>query len=264
MTVVGQSGGVILVYRLRCENKLSLTKSYPNIVVLTGAGISAESGLRTFRDSDGLWEQHRIEDVATPEAFERDPNLVYAFYNARREQLLCNDVSPNQAHFALAELEKKLGNSCLVATQNVDNLHERAGTKNILHIHGLLNSARCCVSGKSQPIFEAFDHSTPCACCVPAAKLRPDIVWFGEMPLYMDEITEALFKADIFVSIGTSGNVYPAAGFVQQAAEFGARTIEINLEESANNLFFEQCIQGLATHTVPKYVEALFRELGIK
>lgn len=241
---------------LRDKNKT------PNIVILTGAGISAESGLQTFRDGGGLWENHRIEDVATPEAFNRDPQLVYAFYNERRAQLKNPNVAPNAAHIALAKLEHCIGDSCLIVTQNVDDLHERAGSRNVIHMHGQLNSARCCNSNAAVHYINDFDKDTPCQCCNPPQKLRPDIVWFGEVPMQMERIISALMEADIFLSIGTSGNVYPAAGFVQQASDFGAQTIELNLEEITNNYCFNQHIPGLATQTVPSYVESLLSKLG--
>ena len=227
------------------------------VVVLTGAGISAESGLKTFRDNNGLWEDHRVEEVATPEAFAVNPDLVYRFYNLRRAQLQSPEVKPNAAHLALAKLEKKLGKNLLVVTQNVDNLHEQAGSKNVLHMHGELLSAKCCKTGKSQHWTQNLDQSNGCKCCYPARRMRPDIVWFGEMPYYMDEIQEALYKADLFIAIGTSGHVYPAAGFVAQAASYGCQTVEINLEPSAVGSEFEQQYYGLASEQVPKFLDTL-------
>ena len=235
----------------------------PRVVVLTGAGISAESGLKTFRDNNGLWEQHRIEDVATPEAFAENPDLVYRFYNARRKQLQLPEVSPNAAHLALAHLESVLGDDMLLVTQNVDNLHERAGSKRVLHMHGSLLSARCCNSGNAYTLRESFDEKTPCICCKPTAQLRPDIVWFGEMPLYMDDIILALTKADIFIAVGTSGQVYPAAGFVQVATDSGAKCIELNLEPSDRFDMFDESYQGLASETVPVLVESLPEDLSL-
>lgn len=231
-----------------------------NIVVLTGAGISAESGLRTFRDNDGLWENHRVEDVATPEAFERDPSLVYRFYNARRVQLADPSVQPNEAHLALARLEAYFGDQFLLITQNVDNLHERAGNQRILHMHGELLSYRCCASGRVGVTHDAFDQSTPCQCCVPPAQVRPNIVWFGEMPLYMDEIASALRDADLFLSIGTSGNVYPAAGFVREANRWGAHTVEINLEPSAGHSEFAETHYGKAGSLLPDFVDRIIAD----
>lgn len=234
-------------------------KANKKVVVLTGAGISAESGIKTFRDNNGLWENHRVEDVATPEAFKRNPDLVYRFYNLRRAQLL-GDVAPNAAHLALAKLEEFLSDDLLVVTQNVDNLHERAGSKNVLHMHGELLSAKCCKTGKSVRWTDNLTDHDACDCCYPASPMRPDIVWFGEMPYYMDEIYDALYEADLFISIGTSGHVYPAAGFVSQAASFGAHTLEINLEPSAVESQFEQQIHGLASVEVPAFVEQFIQQ----
>lgn len=218
-----------------------------NIVILTGAGISAESGLKTFRDSNGLWEEHRIEDVATPQGFAENPQLVQNFYNMRRRQLL--QAEPNLAHAALADLEKKWQGDFLLVTQNVDNLHRRAGSKHVLHMHGELQQVRCLHSRK---IFAWKDDITPesrCPCCQMQHTLRPHIVWFGEMPLHMDEIYKALHRCDIFLAIGTSGQVYPAAGFVQEAKLHKARTIECNLEPSGNAAF-DLGIYGRATEKV--------------
>ena len=201
----------------------------PRVVVLTGAGISAESGLKTFRDNNGLWEEHSVEDVATPEAFARNPELVYRFYNERRMQLTTDCVNPNAAHEALVTLERALKDRFTLITQNVDDLHERAGSERILHMHGKLLSSRCVTTNKTFECKTAFDGQTVCACCN-TATLRPDIVWFGEMPLYMEEISQDIANADIFLAIGTSGNVYPAAGFVINAKDSGAQCIELNLD----------------------------------
>ncbi len=230
-----------------------------NVVVLTGAGISADSGLKTFRDNDGLWENHRVEDVATPEAFERNPELVYRFYNERRRQLL-SGVEPNSAHHALAKLESHLGDKFLLVTQNVDDLHERAGSERVLHMHGELLSGFCCHSKKRFELKTDIDMTSRCDCCQPSQRVRPDIVWFGEMPYYMDEIGNALRNSDIFISIGTSGNVYPAAGFVQEANIHGAQTIELNLEPSENDNLFQEAYYGRAGEVVPKFVEKLLSE----
>ena len=229
--------------------------SKKKVVVLTGAGVSAESGLKTFRDNDGLWENHRVEDVATPEAFSRDPDTVYRFYNQRREQLISGEVHPNKAHFALAELEQALGENFLLVTQNVDDLHERAGSKNVLHMHGELLSARCCNSNKVFDTQNSFDRFTDCPCCQPPSRIRPNIVWFGEMPMFMDEIYEALWQADVFISIGTSGNVYPAAGFVQEANRSGAHSVELNLEPSAGQSAFAETLYGNASVIVPQFIQ---------
>ncbi|UWR21629.1 NAD-dependent deacylase [Sulfitobacter sp. S190] len=225
-----------------------------NIVILTGAGISAESGIETFRAETGLWAQHRVEDVATPEGYARDPKLVVDFYNGRRAQL--SQVGPNAAHEALARLEAELDGSVLVVTQNVDDLHERGESQNLIHMHGALTSALCAACDHRWPQSGDMQVGQKCpACGAPAA--RPDIVWFGEMPYQMDAIFEALQNADIFASIGTSSNVYPAAGFVMEAARAGAHTVEINLEPSATATHFEQSLLGPATQTVPQWVSEI-------
>ena len=234
----------------------------PRVVVLTGAGISAESGIRTFRDNDGLWEDHRIEDVATPEAFERNPSLVYRFYNARRAQLQEESVKPNSAHSALARLEEAFQGNLMLVTQNVDNLHERGGSKTVFHMHGELLSARCAITGKCFPWSSSFDHTTRCPCCT-RPTLRPDIVWFGEMPIHMDAIYDALAQCDIFIAIGTSGNVYPAAGFVQVAKEVGAHTIEANLAPSATNALFDESLTGAASVVIPELVDLLISQYAL-
>ena len=237
-------------------------QSLPNIVILTGAGISAESGLKTFRDNDGLWENHRVEEVATPEAFEQNPSLVYRFYNARRAQLQQDDVNPNAAHEALAKLEKAFGSNLMLVTQNVDDLHERGGSQSVYHMHGKLLSARCAITQQTFDWSDSFDHTTKCPCCN-RVTLRPDIVWFGEMPMYMEEIYDALSKADVFVAIGTSGNVYPAAGFVQIAKESGAHTIEANLEPGVTNALFDESLTGPASHIVPQWVDQLMSKYAL-
>lgn len=225
----------------------------PNIVVLTGAGISAESGLATFRGPEGLWEGHRVEEVATPEAFERNPKLVYAFYDARRAR--AEEVEPNSAHKALARLDAEWPGQLLIVTQNVDSLHERAGTKRLLHMHGELNSGWCLACDERFGWNGPMGEKSACPVCQVAGRVRPDIVWFGEMPYEMERIDEALMNADLFVSIGTSGAVYPAAGFVQTARYCGARTVEINLEPSQGSLFFDERRYGSAGVEVPKWVE---------
>jgi len=230
---------------------------YQNIVILTGAGISAESGIRTFRAADGLWENHRIEDVATPEAFERDPELVHQFYNQRREQLLLPDIRPNPAHQALAKLEQGCTEQFLLVTQNIDNLHERAGSHNLIHMHGELLNLRCITSGQVFSNHQPVAPEARCRCCDQAGTLRPDIVWFGEMPMQMELIYEALESCDLFVSIGTSGHVYPAAGFVEVANSVGAETVEINLEPSKKQSAFDRHIYGPASREVPLFVESL-------
>lgn len=239
-----------------------MSKAIPNIVVLTGAGISAESGLKTFRDSNGLWEDHRVEDVATPEAFVANPSLVYRFYNARRAQLQQELVQPNPAHRALALLAEKLGKHFTLITQNVDDLHERGGCHNAIHMHGELLSARCTASQQQFEWQNEFDDTTLCPCCS-TTSLRPDIVWFGEVPMHMDTISHALSHADVFIAIGTSGHVYPAAGFVQMAKYAGAKTIEVNLEPSTNNHLFDEAITGLASQAVPALVTRLLNNYSL-
>jgi NAD-dependent deacetylase len=225
-----------------------------NIVILTGAGISAESGIETFRAETGLWAQHAVEDVATPEGFGRNPELVVEFYNARRAAAAA--ARPNVAHEALARLEAEHAGEVLVVTQNVDDLHERGGTRNLIHMHGAVGSALCaaCDHRWDAPLVMAVGDPCP-ACNAPAA--RPDIVWFGEMPYQMERIFEALSRADIFVAIGTSGNVYPAAGFVAEAARVGAKTLEINLERSTVGSQFDDMLLGPATQTVPAWVDGI-------
>ena len=226
-----------------------------NIVILTGAGISAESGLATFRGADGLWEGHRVEDVATPEAFERDPARVHQFYDARRARL--GEVEPNAAHRALARLDKEWPGELLIVTQNVDDLHERAGAKRLLHMHGQLTSGWCLGCDERFAWEGPMGEGAACPACQVAGRVRPDIVWFGEMPYEMERIDQALMGADMFVSIGTSGAVYPAAGFVQTARYCGARTLEINLEPSQGSLFFDERRYGPAATLVPQWVEEL-------
>lgn len=222
------------------------------IVILTGAGISAESGIETFRAEDGLWAQHRVEDVATPEGFARDPELVVNFYNARRAQAA--EVVPNDAHKALARLEAEHDGEVIVITQNVDDLHERGGTKTLYHMHGHLKGALCaaCDHRWAAPMVMAPGDACP-SCGAPAA--RPDIVWFGEMPYDMETLFQHLSEADVFAAIGTSGNVYPAAGFVAEARRAGAHTIEFNLEPSAVGNQFEEHRTGPASQTVSAWVD---------
>ena len=227
---------------------------YPSIVILTGAGISAESGLGTFRDEGGLWAQHRIEDVATPEGFARNPRRVMDFYNARRAQAA--EAVPNAAHTALARLQDEHQAEVVLVTQNVDGLHEKAGSRQVVHMHGALDSALCgaCDHRWEAPLKMRVGQACP-RCAAPAA--RPDIVWFGEMPYDMDQIEAALMRADIFVAIGTSGNVYPAAGFVQMAAHMGAKTVEMNLDPSETVALFEETFPGKASVTVPTWVDTV-------
>ena len=225
----------------------------PRVVVLTGAGISAESGIRTFRAADGLWENHSIEEVASPTGFRRNPQLVQQFYNDRRAQLQSKIVKPNAAHFALAHLEERLGDHFLLVTQNVDNLHERAGSKRLIHMHGELLKVRCLTSGMIFDWKNAVTEESLCPCCQKKGSLRPHIVWFGEMPLEMESIYQALEEADLFLSIGTSGNVYPAAGFVEIAKMVGAHSVELNLEPTQGATLFDEAHYGPASQIVPQY-----------
>lgn len=222
-----------------------------NIVVLTGAGISAESGLATFRGPGGLWEGQRVEDICTPQALARDAQLVHDFYDARRTAL--TGVQPNPAHQALAALDAAWDGELLIVTQNVDDLHERAGAKRMLHMHGALLSALCAVCNKAVPWQGAMPPGSSCDGCG-RPKLRPDIVFFGEMPYEMDRIEAALMRCDLFVSIGTSGAVYPAAGFVQTARHHGAHTLELNLDPSAGSVYFHETRLGPASELVPAWV----------
>ncbi|RZM22087.1 MAG: NAD-dependent deacylase [Sphingomonas sp.] len=225
-----------------------------NIVVLTGAGISAESGIATFRGPGGLWEGHRVEDVCTPEALAADPVLVHRFYDARRAALA--GVAPNAAHAALARLDAAWQGDLLIVTQNVDDLHERAGAKRLLHMHGELRSALCAACDARVAWDAALPPGSVCTTCG-APDLRPDIVFFGEMPYQMERIERALADADLFVSIGTSGAVYPAAGFVQGARYAGAQTLELNLERSAGSGYFHETRLGAAGVLVPEWVEQM-------
>ena len=227
-----------------------------NIVVLTGAGISAESGLRTFRADDALWEDHRVEDVASQQGFRRDPALVQRLYDARRESVIA--AEPNAAHRALARLDDEWGGELLIVTQNIDDLHERAGARRVLHIHGEVLSAWCVACDDRHRWTGALLEGPPCPSCGEVA-LRPDIVWFGEMPYEMDRIFVALARAELFVSIGTSGAVYPAAGFVQQAKSVGARALELNLERSQGSAWFDETRLGPASELVPVWVEEILR-----
>ena len=221
----------------------------PKIVILTGAGISAESGLSTFRAQNGLWEGYDVNDVATYEGYSRNPIAVHSFYNMLRRKLQRPDVKPNLAHFALAELEHKLGSeNVLVVTQNVDNLHELAGSKNIIHMHGELLKVRNEQTGQIIDCLQDVDYQQN-------KFIRPHIVWFGEIPLQMDKIYDALSQADYFISIGTSGNVYPAAGFVKVANQSGAKTVELNLEPSLGESLFQTKIYGPASQVVPEFIK---------
>ena len=225
-----------------------------NIVILTGAGISAESGIDTFRSAGGLWEQHRVEDVATPEGFARDPDLVLRFYDMRRAAI--QTKSPNPAHEALAKLDAQWPGELLIVTQNVDDLHERAGARRVLHMHGEHLNAWCTSCDMRSKWTAPLIARPPCPVCQ-ARTLRPDVVWFGEMPYRMDEIYAAVRNCDLFVSIGTSGAVYPAAGLVQNAAELGALTLELNLQTSQGSRMFHETRLGPASELVPQWVEEM-------
>lgn len=232
-------------------NSASQGDKHPKIVVLTGAGISAESGISTFRDVNGLWEQHRIEDVASPEAFATNPDMVHRFYDARRAQLLT--VEPNEAHFALARLEETFPGEVLIITQNVDDLHERAGSKNVIHMHGELLSALCAACGASNKHLTDLGDRPACKSCG-QRELRPDIVWFGENVRGQELIYPAIANCETFVVIGTSGIVYPAAGLVFEARANGAKTVLINLETDTHSDVFDQAYVGRAAECVPIWV----------
>ena len=229
--------------------------TFKRIVILTGAGLSAESGLSTFRDKDGIWARHRIEDVATPEAFARDPVRVLEFYNTRRKGAA--GVKPNAAHDALAKLERNHPGDVLTVTQNIDPLHEMAGTQRLIHMHGEILKTLCAHCGAKEPWEEDLSTDLVCQACNKTGRLRPDVVWFGEMPYRMEEIYQALGACDLFISIGTSGTVYPAAGFVMEARGAGAHTVELNLEPSEGASMFSQAIHGPATEVVPAFVDEL-------
>lgn len=231
-----------------------------SIVILTGAGISKESGLSTFRDADGIWATVRIEDVATPEAFARDPEGVHAFYNARRAKLASGAVEPNAAHAALARLEAEWPGGVTVVTQNIDDLHERAGSRNVVHMHGELLKARCGACGGVAEWRKDLGVCEPCPACGAAGGMRPHVVWFGEMPFEIDRIDAALDACALFLSIGTSGAVYPAAGFVRQVRLAGrAHTAELNMVPSEGASLFTEARYGPATEVVPAYVEKVLR-----
>jgi NAD-dependent protein deacetylase/lipoamidase len=231
---------------------------YKSIVILTGAGLSAESGLATFRDEGGIWAKYDYRDVATPEGFQRNPNLVYEFYNMRRREGA--KAEPNAAHFALARLQKEFPGTILLVTQNIDNLLEKAGATNPIQMHGTINQMLCTHCDARLPWTEDLSANLQCPECELNGGMRPDVVWFGEMPHEMEHIAEALSSCDLFVSIGTSGNVYPAASFVATAAAAGARTVELNLEPSDRTSDFDERRYGPATETVPAFVDELLAE----
>ena len=229
---------------------------HENIVILTGAGISKESGIDTFRDKGGIWSKVKVEDVATPQAFEKNPSTVQNFYNERRANLLDPSIKPNAAHFALARLEREWQGDVAVVTQNIDNLHEAAGTKNLIHMHGELLKARCTNCGLVLDWYKPLGEGEKCTDCHQKT-LRPHVVWFGETPLMMGSIDQLLANCNLFLSIGTSGNVYPASGFVQVANACGSHTVEINLEPSEGATLFKESKYGVATLLVPNFVDTL-------
>lgn len=239
---------------LYCNKYTFLQGLHMKITVLTGAGISAESGISTFRDKNGLWENHRMEDVATPEAFQSNPELVQRFYNQRRAQLNDPNIAPNDAHLELAKLEEKIGQDFFLITQNVDNLHERAGNKRVLHMHGELTKIRCVQCQNIQTHKYDITSKTKCDKCQSLQTMRPNIVWFGEMPIGMEIIYEKLSQTDYFFSIGTSGLVYPAAMLVEIAKQAGAKCIELNLESTPNSDVFDESIKGKAATIVKQYL----------
>jgi len=235
--------------------------THPPIVILTGAGISKESGLDTFRDEDGIWARVSLEDVATPQGFARDPNMVHAFYNDRRGQLADPGIQPNAAHRALARLEAEWPGDVLLVTQNIDDLHNRAGSRNLIHMHGELRQVRCQQCANVVVWDGPLSVEDTCAACGTVGRLRPHVVWFGEMPLDMDRIYAALGGCGLFMSIGTSGNVYPAAGFVSHVRQFTeAHTVELNMEPSLGATQFADTIYGPATEVVPRFVDAILEK----
>ena len=232
-----------------------MNKSYKSIVVLTGAGISAESGLATFRSSNGLWNNHRVEDVATIEAFQRNPEFVHDFYNQMKPELLA--AKPNPAHLALTKLQNNYPAPVSIITQNVDTLHEKAQSRNIYHIHGQINQAVCLNCGHVLETWNDVTTETVCPQCSVAGMMKPNIVFFGENLLYMDKVERLLASCDLFLSIGTSGVVFPAAAFVQTAKLYGAETYEFNLEKTSNNFYFDHHIFGKAGDILPPFVDEL-------
>lgn len=236
--------------------------AYRSIVVLTGAGVSAESGIDTFRDADGLWRRHRVEDVASPEGFARDPGLVHGFYNQRRRRLASGQIRPNAAHRALARLEHEFPGDFLLVTQNVDDLHERAGSRHLVHMHGRLFEAVCAACRATREASGDLSTADVCEQCGRAGAMRPNVVWFGEMPMEMERIIDNLQRCNLFLAIGTSGHVYPAAGFVDIARDAGADTVELNLDDTEVADAFGESIRGRATETVPELVDELLSTAG--
>ena len=233
---------------------------YQRIFILTGAGISAESGLATFRSANGLWNNHKVEDVASIEGFERNPALVHDFYNNLKTEV--QEVEPNSAHLAISKLQDNYPAEINIITQNVDTLHEKAGNRNVYHIHGQINQAVCLNCGHVLETWGDVDTETVCPNCQVSGMMKPNIVFFGENLLYMDKVESLLRQCDLFVSIGTSGVVYPAAGFVQSAKYYGADTMEFTLETTSNNYLFDKHIYGKAGETFPRFVEELLKSIG--
>lgn len=236
-----------------------MRKKYNRILFLTGAGISAESGLSTFRSEDGLWNKHRVEDVATIEAYYRNQDYVHDFYNNMKPELW--NTSPNNAHLAITKLQQEYPAEVNIVTQNVDTLHEKAKSKNVYHIHGQINQAVCMNCGHVLETWGDVSSETACTNCHIIGMMKPNIVFFGENLLYMDKVDGLLRTSDLFISVGTSGLVFPAAGFVQTAKYYGADTIELNLEPTSNNIYFDKHIMGKAGTTLPKFVEELLANL---
>lgn len=236
-----------------------MREKYKKIVFLTGAGISAESGLATFRSENGLWNNHRVEDVATIEAYWRNQDYVHDFYNNMKPELW--NAKPNAGHLAITKLQQEYPADVHIITQNVDTLHEKAKSKNVHHIHGQINQAVCMNCGQVLDTWGDVTSETVCASCGVQGMMKPNIVFFGENLLCMDVVEELLCKADLFVSVGTSGVVFPAAGFVQTAKYYGADTIEFNLEPTSNNFYFDKHVMGKAGDTLPKFVDELLAKV---
>ena len=232
-----------------------MDRKYNRIVFLTGAGISQESDIPTFRSQSGLWNNHRVEDVATIEAFHKNPDFVHEFYNQMRKDLI--NKKPNPAHLAITELQNNFNGEVYIITQNIDTLHEKANSKNIFHMHGTINELVCLNCGRTHTTWNEASSETICPHCETLGFIKPNIVFFGEMPLYMDKIEKLLKTCDLFISVGTSGVVYPAAGFVQTAKYYGATTVEINLDMASNNFFFDKHIYGKAGSILPNFIKKL-------
>ena len=229
------------------------------IFVLSGAGVSKESGIKTFRESDGLWENYKIEDVCTPQAFLTNPELVNNFYNDRKKQMNDPKIKPNNAHIFISKLEEKFFNNFMLVTQNIDNLHEKAGSKKVYHMHGSLEKKICMLCNYTSRFDKDISTEQICENCNEKGKVRVDVVWFGEMPKYLDKIYDFLEKVDIFISVGTSSLVYPAAGFIDyvKLRNKNAKLIEFNIEKTSKSILFDQVYIGKASTTIPKFVNSL-------